>query len=134
MTSELSFLIDLLLNHKLTKPTRDLIATRIQELGMTQSTTPKVQTSGFIQSPQNLIHGGSVQSPSTMAILNRTEETQPQPIQTIPVQAQTPTQPNTMAAAQALADRQNLMNQAMSGKNNGSNAAPKLHSATRKSN
>lgn len=67
MTSELSFLIELLLKHKLPVATKDLVAERIKEV--------ESQLSAFRPSmphaPKPMVVGGSVQSPSTLAAMER---------------------------------------------------------------
>lgn len=67
--SELSFLLILLLDHKLSKPVKDLIKDRIKEI----ETKPQVKS---IQIPILGTIGG--QAPSTLANLER-EHAQPQP-------------------------------------------------------
>lgn len=102
--SELSFLIHLLLEHKLTKATKDLVKSRIQEIESRQG--PQV-----IRYPAQVIGGagGVVQAPSMQAKIEAMEHeklTQP------PQQPQGPT-PNTNAAAQALQLRQQMINGAL---------------------
>lgn len=92
--SELSFLIDLLMNHKLSKPTKELIAARIKEveslMTMTHAYLPaNAKISTYLGPPQ---------AASTLALL---EKHGPLPIPEIPVEqiAQTP------ATAAAMNDR-----------------------------
>lgn len=118
--SELSFLVDLLLNHKLPKATRDAIATRIKD----------VESSYSVRSPtpamarQVVPAGLEGQAPSTIAAMMRhgsntavtvmplTIGSQPQEDAAIPVTtiAQTP------AAVAAINSRQQAINEALSGK------------------
>ncbi len=65
--SELSFLIELLLNHDLKKETKDLIASRIKEVEVSLVARPAsqfVQTTGQLQVYQS-------QAPSTIAAMAR---------------------------------------------------------------
>lgn len=100
--SELSFLIELLLNHRLQKGTKDAIASRIKD----------IEANGNSRSPsvplhRPVVHGGSVQAASTQAILDRNPDLAVALAPPIPVEqvAQTP------AAVAAMNSRQ----QAMSG-------------------
>jgi hypothetical protein len=93
--TELSYLIDLLLNHKLPKATKDSVAKRIQEI-------QEVYKPHQVARP--LSPGGVQQAPSTQAILDRNPDL-------IPVEniAQ------TVAASQALASRESAIAASMSG-------------------
>lgn len=95
--SELSFLIDLLLNHKLPKKTKDLIKDRItliEERRVVQQQQP-----GFSPVRNNN------QAPSMQAKIEAMEQdVQHQPIQPAPV---------SHLATQALMDRQRLINKAV---------------------
>lgn len=74
--SELSFLIDLLLNQKLSKPVKELIAARIREIEARPQPTVKHPGLG-VPIPAHL----SQQSPSTIAnLLKEDSGTLPQPI------------------------------------------------------
>lgn len=102
--TELSFLLDLLVNHKLTKVTKDAILLRIGQVEMAMH--PKMLVplgSGVV--PPHLVG----QAPSTVAAMMKHEVPAPAPVP-IEAVAQTP------AAAAALAARQEAMNQAMNGK------------------
>lgn len=112
--SELSFLLELLLNHKLSKATKDLIQSRIKEVEASLHTSTPTQvrapTPTSSLSPMPGVH--SNQAPSTQAMLakypdlaaktppslpiSHTKEPAVVPVEEI---AQTP------AAAKALADR-----------------------------
>lgn len=98
--TELSFLIDLLMNHKLPKVTKQAIAARIKEV---EARLPAL--TGYKPAPQ-LPHSIN-QAPSTIALMEKQAEMNPQVAMTpvIPVEqiAQTP------AAQQALLDRQRKM-------------------------
>lgn len=96
--TELTFLVELLLNHKLPKATKDLVAQRIREveegLILRPSPPPRVAPS-----PQ------AAQAPSTQAILDRN----PDLVQPAAV-GQTP------AAVAALNSRQEAINASLNGK------------------
>lgn len=98
--TEISFLIELLLNHKLTKATKDLIAERIKaiQIPVTQAhpTTITYNTSGLV-----------TQVASTVAAMVKHAETAPLPVEQI---AQTP------ATAAAMQHRQDMINRSISGK------------------
>ncbi len=107
--TELTFLLELLLNHKLPKPTREAVTARVREveqlLQMTSVTlrqTPAMQPgiSGFI--PPHLVG----QAPSTIAAMMK----HPDLVPPVAVVAQTP------AAQAALAAREDAIQQGMSGK------------------
>ncbi len=113
--TELSFLIELLLNHKLPKETKECIAGRIKEIQLFSSNNQpwpnEVHTQ--IASPKSL---GISQAPSTLAAMAKHGDipplppTEPQGPIPVAVIAQTPA---TTAALQA---RQESIRQAMSGK------------------
>lgn len=73
MASELSFLIDLLLNHKLSPKTKEHIATRIKEVELAMSTTQVFHTQqkspvcGTVPN-SGTVHGAQ-QAPSMLAIM-----------------------------------------------------------------
>lgn len=136
--TELSFLLELLLNHKLPQATKKAVTERVKEVEQGLSTTHMhVQdTSGFTTAqisaqrtlqaiPPHLVG----QAPSTIAAMMRngfTPEGQPavvtNTVEFRGVQVQPPEpQPvaviaQTPAAAAAIADRQNAISQAISGK------------------
>lgn len=87
--TELSFLIDLLMNHKLSKATKELIASRIKEVEFSMSSRP----SGPSYSPP-VIYNGVPQAASTVALLEKHG-----PLPVVENIAQTP------EAAAALANR-----------------------------
>lgn len=101
MTTELSFLIELLLNHKLQKSTKDAVAARIKDVEANYQ--PQRQTQ-----PAALPANAGQQAPSTMALLAKHPDlAAAQPVVNV---AQ-----NAITAA-ALADRQNMINKAASSK------------------
>ncbi len=109
--TEISFLIELLLNHKLSKATKDLIAARIKELS-DKSSPAAIRTI----SPVQQLTGGVPQAPSTLAAMARHGELPPVniPVQEAPdpvaVVAHTP------AAQAAMQSRQEAINRAIAGK------------------
>lgn len=114
--SELSFLLSLLLEHKLPKLTKLAITDRIKEIEGRQP----VQTSGFMQHSQQR-PPKTAQSPSTQRILDEmAAEGNPAltPIE-MPAIAQTP------AAAAALAARQEAINIAVSGREEKGRTSPR---------
>lgn len=104
MISELSFLIELLLKHKLPPATKSLIAARIAEVEERYGSN---QVQAPVSGPKS--PAVAMQSPSMQAIMARNPDLIPA---AVPVEAiaQTP------AAAAALASRQQAIAQAMSGK------------------
>ncbi len=131
--SELSFLLDLLLNHKLPKVTKDAVAARVREVEIAlqssgpgrQAFTPPAASAGFI--PPHLIG----QSPSTIAKLMRHPDLAEKlahpsalsagSIETIGPEAAAPPTPvaviaQTPAAQAAMQDRQAAINGQLSGK------------------
>lgn len=132
--TELSFLIELLLNHRLPKPTRDLVASRIKEVeashGPSALAPPPIQSpSGItIPSPSYVQHATArpsktAQSPSMAAKVAAMEAEEaakrglppPPPVEVAqPSQA---TQPVTIAqtpiAVNAMNERNNLINKAI---------------------
>lgn len=78
--TELSYLIDLLLNHKLSKATKDSVANRIKEIQEIYKPHPVAKP---------LAPGGVQQAPSTQAFLDRNPDLI-QPSQPVEVIAQTP--------------------------------------------
>lgn len=130
--TELTFLIDLLLNHKLPKPTRQAVADRIKEVeesfARVPSNSPKFSVTPMAAPtaiPSHLVG----QSPSTIAAMMRQEAggAVMQPIPSNPVsEPSNPPAPQNPApvtiiaqtpmAAAAMADRQAAIIQAVSGK------------------
>lgn len=124
--TELTFLVDLLLNHKLPKLTRDAVAARIKEVEEKLATLPGQPRHSNVPSISSPIPPHLVgQSPSTIAAMMRHEQAglvvpppaipaaPPPPLlesQSVAVIAQTP------AAAAALAERQTAIAVQLSGK------------------
>lgn len=116
--TELTFLLELLLNHKLPKSTKEAIAARIKEVEekLSQPNMHSMHTrtapAGFV--PPHLAN----QAPSTIAAMMKHEMAPPTagpvlesvPLQTPAVIAQTP------AAQAAVSARQEAINLAVSGK------------------
>ncbi len=104
--SELSFLIELLLNHRLQKETKDAIALRIKEVEATG--TPSRPVANM---PRPVL-GVAAQSPSTQAILDRNPDLAAVLAPPVPVEqvAQTP------AAMAAMNSRNQAINESLSGK------------------
>ncbi len=123
--TELSFLLDLLLNHKLPKPTKEAVSQRIKHVEMMLTQT-SVQLQ--MRPPPGAITGiGPVQvvpphligqAPSTIAAMMRHGDAPPVPPP--PSQDNPPAAPvmiaQTPAAQQALAERQAAIAGAISGK------------------
>lgn len=112
--TELSFLIDLLLNHELQKVTKDLIAMRIKdvEAGLTQPTY-MVQPGPPIG--QRVPYPNGTQAASTLALMAKHGD--------IPIPPQAQVQPTqvenigqTPQAAAAMATRNAIINEAIAGK------------------
>lgn len=120
--TELSFLIDLLLNHRLPKATRDAVAVRIREVEGKAPTPSWIMPANSNNSYQvttlpNQPAGLAPQSPSTLAALARHPDLVAEmtrqaeaPSANVAVIAQTP------AAAAAMAQRQATILQAQTGK------------------
>jgi hypothetical protein len=114
--SELSFLISLLLEHKLGKKTKDAIQARIKEIEVQPPQRGLAYQQAHIQHPQRSFDSRGVgQAPSMQAKIEAMEaekeaiargEIPPQPIPVGPP-------PSSAAAAQALALRQNIIQGAL---------------------
>lgn len=72
MGSELSFLIELLLNHDLPKATKDLVASRIKEVEQALTARP---VHGTYVAPASYVPPGLKQAPSTLAAMARHGDT-----------------------------------------------------------
>ena len=126
--TELSFLVDLLLNHRLPKPTREAVAARIKEVekGMGNPLTGITATPAFqarpIVAPAAIPAHMVGQPASTVAAMMRQEAAgAPQAIQSNHVSEIPPPAPvaviaQTPQTAAALADRNAAIAQAISGK------------------
>lgn len=112
MLSELSFLIELLLNHPLSKETKDMVAARIREVEAALSSRPQTPMQVSWQPP-----AGLQQAASTLAAMARHGDIPavslapvmpaPEPVAVI---AQTP------QATAAMNSRNEAINQALAGK------------------
>ena len=106
MDTELTFLLTLLLEHKLTQPTKKLITERIKVVEAQYNAQPQ-------QPVKRIAPSGPVQSPSTQAMLDRDG-----PITTPQIVAQTP------ETAQALVKRQQVIQAAANADPFGSKPEP----------
>ncbi len=95
--TELTFLVELLLNHKLQKPTKDAVASRIRDVEAAMATLPPTH-------PVRPMPNGVVQAASMQAIIDRNPDLAPA------VVAQTP------AAVAAINSRQTAINESLAGK------------------
>lgn len=133
--TELTFLIELLLNHKLGKATKDAIAGRIREIEKpvimqrASSSSSQLELLQLNQSASHSLTRNASTDPlvgqaaSTQAILARNPDLIPTPK---PIELKTPEQiAHTAAAAKALADRQESINLAISGKHEPGRTAPR---------
>lgn len=126
--TELTFLLELLLNHKLPQATKRIVTERVREVEAKYNApqvayqAPIASPSTFVGLPMSIPPHLVGQSPSTIAAMMRNGFVPEAPtIGMAPVgPAVAPTQPaviaQTPAAAAALADRQNAIAQAISGK------------------
>ena len=114
--TELSFLIDLLVNHKLSKEVKGLVVARIKEI---ETRAPHIPTAQPRTAAPPLPAHLQGQAPSTIANLLKEPGASIVP-QVSPVAVEPVINPEqiavTPAAAQALAARQALLNSAISGK------------------
>jgi len=129
MPSELSFLLDLLLNHKHSKPIRDIISSRIKEVEVSMKMhqhhplpPPTSATQRPLEMIKHQVRDINAQSPSTLAILAKNPDLIPEGevISATPAQPPPPLVPveqiaQTPAATQALLHRQQSIQQARSG-------------------
>ena len=116
--SELSFLLDLLLNEKLSKSVKDKIAARVKEVEGNMNTIPVMRAQVL---PQAKIINGAVQSPSTVAALERQAAGLPPAPETVVA---------SPAAVQAIAQRNQAMNEAVNATHN--SGFPKGRTSPRK--
>lgn len=119
MTSELSFLIELLLKHKLPSATLDLIAERIKDVEVMLTT----HRSPMQISPKPAISLPFQQAPSTQALLDKHAAmgivgpvSEPQPVAVIA---------QTQAAAAAMASRQQAIAESIAGKTDKTTGRPR---------
>lgn len=125
--TELSFLIDLLLNHKLPKPTRDAIAARIKDVECRASlSSPSPVSARHLPSPVALPPHIANQTPSMQAIMLRNQDLMSLPesaqsvsvVPSLPPEAPMPVAviAQTPATVAALNERHAHIAQARSGK------------------
>lgn len=111
MISELSFLIELLLNHKLPTATKQLVKGRIEDVEKSYSTVRPVTNIA----PRPLPAGAAIQAASTQAILDRNPDLANATYNVAPIPVPVEQIAQTQATANALASRAAAINQAMSG-------------------
>lgn len=115
--TELSFLIELLLNHELPKPTKDLIASRIKEVEGRLTQYP--QSIPYMQAAQPVKTTLS-QAPSTLALMAKygdiVHSTIPIPVPQMPPVIPVEQVAQTPATAAAMNSRNEAIAQALSGK------------------
>jgi hypothetical protein len=116
--TELSFLLDLLLNHKLPKPTREAVTARIKHVEAGLTASPQGRVNAHLAAVAAVVPPHLVgQSPSTVAAMLRHESNgAAPPIAVAPIVDTPPAVAVTPAAAAALAERQNTIAAAISGK------------------
>lgn len=101
--TELTFLVELLLNHRLQKPTKDAVATRIKEVEAAIAQLP----------PQSPLR------PLPAAVSSRDVAQRHPEVAPVAIVAQTP------AASAALASRQQAINESLAGKINKDTGRPR---------
>jgi hypothetical protein len=110
--TELSFLVDLLLNHRLPKATKDAVAARIKEVE--QNLAPRSQA--VAAPPRPLPPAVAMQSPSTQALMAKHGDIAPESVASPAAEV---TQPaviaQTPAAVAAINSRQAAIAASMSG-------------------
>lgn len=111
--TELSFLIELLLNHDLPKATKDLIALRIKEVEVKLTS----HTVTYSPTPPIVLTNGPKQAPSTLAAMARHDGT----IVSLPIVNEPPPVPveviaQTPQTAAAMNSRNQAIADAISGK------------------
>lgn len=111
--TELSFLLELLLNHKLPKKTKDTIKTRIDEIQMsTHINNRPVRIAGIQQAP---------------SMQKAIEELEAEKLQKPPNPINIEGYANTPQAAQALLRRQELINNTLQGKEEKGRTSPRKY-------
>lgn len=130
--TELSFLIDLLLNHKLPQKTKDAVAERIKTVeALVSMVAPRIPTAVHMSQPTQssvALIGGTKQAASTAAALakypdlvEQMEKSATKPVQTVAPAPQPDLPPvevvaQTPQTAAAIASRQAAIATAISGK------------------
>lgn len=121
MASELSFLIELLLKHKLPNATKDLIAARIKDVEEVLSVARPVNN--YVARPVSNNGTGVIQAPSTQAFLDRNPDLAAAAIPSAPMPVEVVAQtPATMAA---LASRQSAIMEAVTGNREKGRTSPR---------
>lgn len=111
--TELSFLLELLLNHKLPKKTKDTIKFRIDEIQTSIPTNNRpIRTTGIQQAP---------------SMQKAIEELEAEKFQKPPNPINIDGYANTPQAAQALLKRQELINNALQGKEEKGRTSPRKY-------
>jgi hypothetical protein len=124
--SELSFLLDLLLNDKLSKPVREKITARVKEVegllsaGIVYSPVNTVNHRGVQQLPPPKVINGAVQSPSTVAAMERQAAGLPSSLEEPAAVVVA-----SVAAAQAIQSRNQALSAAISGKPEAGRTSPR---------
>jgi hypothetical protein len=127
--SELSFLLDLLLNEKLSKSVKEKLTARVKEIETTVAAQPinTVNFRGVQNVPPERVINGAVQSPSTIAAMQRQAQMEAMG----PGDAQEVSQHQegqliaSPGAAAAIASRNQALAEAMSGKPAPGRTSPK---------
>lgn len=108
--TELTFLIELLLNHDLPKVTKDLVASRIKEVEAYLTADRELVP----RAPMRAVTNGVIQAPSTLAAMAKHGDAVTAPPVMPPVEAVTQIA-QTPATAAALGQRNAMINAAMAG-------------------
>ena len=120
--TELSFLVELLLNHKLPKVTKDLVASRIKEVEQSFGQRPQPYVQAVRPNPTG-------QAASTLAAMERHANSTGLSGVTASHHVEAPLEQGVMvstpAAAAAVASRQQAINAALSGKIDKVNGRPR---------
>lgn len=114
--TELSFLLDLLLNEKLSKSVKEKITARVKEIEVLVASSPtyirNFQAQQMHSMPPGQIVNGAPQSPSTIAAMQRQAVLQPTSPDTSQIdQSVPPVIVASPAAAQAIANRNQAINE-----------------------
>lgn len=142
MKTELSFLLSLLLDHKLPKQTQKAVSDRMREVESNMSVSPSSFTPPMIAPRQSTFtvtprpaepNVLSDQPESTRKLLEKYPDLAPKGVvQAVPMQPKGAPEPevhgiNTPAVSGALAARQQMINEGIAGPKKGSYASPKAH-------
>lgn len=119
--TELGFLVELFLNHKLSKSTKEAIAARIKEVEENSRNSPNIAIPAAPRQPANL----PAQAPSTLAAMAKHGIISPDPSIPMPPieEGQAPQQPvqvaQTLATALAMQSRTQAIQDSINGKMTG---------------